>query len=145
VWRGSEFFEEDTGYIYKFTGTSWISPSIKILVNDGDNNPIGSQDGALNIHDSHVHDNLINHFVYSKTGQPTTTLDGPVSVGDRVISLVSAAGLAVGGHVDMQQGTAHIHHWRKIVASCLQGNTERNSIYPYRQDAGNHRKRSCRR
>jgi hypothetical protein len=114
--RGSEFFEEDTGFIYKFTGATWVRPAIKTLAHDASGNPIGSLGGGLNIHDAHVHSSLINHFVFTKDGYSSSTLDGNVLAGDRTITLVDGSGFAAGNYIDMLQGTSHVHHWRKIIA-----------------------------
>jgi len=69
-----------------------------IYLHDGEGNPIGSHEGAINIHDADVH----RFIVSKKFGQSTatsTTLAADVSSGATQITLTSATGFAVGNHL----------------------------------------------
>lgn len=87
---------------------------IKVSLHDGDGNPIGSLNGAVDIHDADSHSVLINHFVHNPTGD-TSVLNGSFDAGDRVIVVENSSSFTAGNHIDIRNGTKHIHHWRVIV------------------------------
>jgi hypothetical protein len=79
---------------------------------DGLGNPIGSLDGALDIHDADVHIVLINrHFIDfdSATENPSVA----IVAGDTVILVADTTGFAVGNHIVIKDtgGDVREHHF----------------------------------
>lgn len=67
---------------------------------DGIGNPIGSLNGALNVHLAGVHNSLINDAFHRHTGV-STTLSSPTAVGAISIVVASATGFAIGDYIQI--------------------------------------------
>lgn len=68
---------------------------IHTALHDGDNNPISSIDGALDVHDADVHTVPVNELFHRYTGVETT-LAAPAAAGTTVITVVDDTGFTDG-------------------------------------------------
>lgn len=71
---------------------------------DGYGNPIGSLDGALDVHNADPHHIVYNQFLHYDTAT-VTTLSVATIVGATQITLTSAVGFAVGDELKIENGT----------------------------------------
>lgn len=69
-----------------------------INLHDGIGNPIGSLDGALNIHEADVHTVVINEQLYQATAT-TTTISVQTVVNDTSLNVANTAGFAIGDNI----------------------------------------------
>jgi len=73
------------------------------ILADAEGNPIGSLNGALDIHDADVHKMMFNELFHRHTGT-NTTIRVAASAGDTSIDVVNAAGLANGSFLELENG-----------------------------------------
>lgn len=74
-----------------------------VYIHDGFGNPISSLDGALDVHDAHVHNQVINRQFCQDTAATTTfAVDAPA--GSTQITLTSATGFAIGDYLTLVNG-----------------------------------------
>ncbi len=72
-----------------------MSERREVHLHDGEGNPIGSQSGALDVHDADVHNVPFNEFFHEHTGVETT-IAVAVTKGDTAITVVDASSIIVG-------------------------------------------------
>lgn len=74
-----------------------------MYLHDGYGNPIGSADGALNVHDPAIHTQVVNRQFTQDTATTTTfAVDAPA--GSTQITLTSAVGFAIGDYLTLVNG-----------------------------------------
>lgn len=71
-------------------------PVAKVALCDSAGNLLKSADGALNIHDPHVHTEIVNHQFRQNGTTVATTIASAVTAGDTSITVASATGITVG-------------------------------------------------
>ena len=87
-------------------GEEGFQPLLSSAAHDGLGNPLSSFYHAitdqyiLNVHDADVHNQPINELFHFHTGI-ITTLASPVTSQDRIINVVSSAGMVVGDHLQI--------------------------------------------
>lgn len=74
-----------------------------VYLHDGEGNPISSLNGALDIHDSHVHTAPVNQYLH-RHKIVTTTLSTAIVSGDYVINVVSSVGMNIGDKIQIANG-----------------------------------------
>ena len=74
----------------------------KVYLHDAAGLPVGSFNGALNVHDADVHERPLNIPVTQDTAT-TTTPSVAISAGDTAIALTSAAGFAIGDKIRLSE------------------------------------------
>lgn len=78
----------------------WIP---KVSLTDSDGNAINSLNGALDVHDSHVHRVPVNEYFHEHTGT-ITNISIAVTAGDTSITVEDATGFAIGDTIQIQNG-----------------------------------------
>jgi hypothetical protein len=88
-------------------------PTRHTMLFGNDGTVINTLNGALNVHQADVHLKPVSRYALNE--QNTVTLASPASAGDRVLSLVSAAGLSVGEAFRIEEGFLHEERAPQII------------------------------
>jgi hypothetical protein len=83
-------------------------PAVR-LTYDGFGNPIGSLNGALDVHDADVHNVIVNKYIHQHTAT-TTTLAIASAANDYQITVASAVGFAVGDYLHIDTSSVETTH-----------------------------------
>lgn len=85
---------------------------------DGSGNPIGSLEGAINIHDADVHNSIVNRYMHRHTAVSTTLTVAVVGDGTEYqISIADATGFANGDYIHINTTLVETTHPRIVSAS----------------------------
>lgn len=76
-----------------------FQPLLKSALHDGFGNPIGSFDGAINVHASDLHRIVVNDYIHAHG--VGTTLAASADAGDISINVVSAVAFSIGNYVHL--------------------------------------------
>lgn len=91
-----------------------------VVLTDFSGNPASfalsdSGEYVLEVHEEHAHHRMWNHYFDLKTGLEST-INKSMSVGDRSFILINVTGFNVDDIIDINNGSVHIHIYRKIVS-----------------------------
>jgi len=100
--------------------TTVYGNEVKLL--DGYGKPLGSLNGALNIHDADVHNTIINKFVHQHTNTVTTLATAVVGDGtEYMIDVADATGFAVNDYIHINTTTVETTHPKILAISAPTG------------------------
>lgn len=111
----SMYFKEQIPRSFYGDGTSslWVfidenakirkRPYTPTRLHDADGNPIGSLNGAIDIHDADVHDLPVNEYFHRHTGIETTLAIDSLA-GDEQITVVDSTGFNLFDHFQIENG-----------------------------------------
>jgi len=93
-------------------GNIWFNTSqddnnvhtLKTALTDGSGNPIGSLNGAIDVHDADVHDEVVNEYFHRHTGVSDTIAVASAKQ-DTNITVVNGALFAVGNEIQLSNGS----------------------------------------
>lgn len=83
-------------------------PAVR-LTYDGYGNPIGSLDGAINIHDADVHNRVVNTYIHQHTAT-TTTLTADVAANSYILPVADLTGFNYGDALHINTTTVEPTH-----------------------------------